>query len=211
MDALDVLLLVAEEGDVVDLVLEQNAGHLVGGELLGLDLRAGGGGGVEVVRLERAAEERELQGGPLVQRLVVGRLGPHQQRVDVHGVFRGGLLVFAVAGFVQPVGPGVAVVPVEGAEGGEVRVRRGGWVGDVADEGVHVLEVGRLGSPRGVKVGEDGASVDEVAVVEVVIVVVGVAKVGAGIAGGVGGRGYNAAPSFCYVVLVHYPSRARPE
>lgn len=41
----------------------------------------------------------------------------------------------------------MAVVPVECAEGGEVRVKRSGGVGDVADESVDVLSVGRGGGP----------------------------------------------------------------
>ena len=128
-----------------------------------------------------------MQGRALVERLVVGGLGPHEQGVDVHGVFRGGFLVFAVAGFEEAVGPRVAVIPVESAEGGEVRVERGGRVGDVANERVDVGEVGCRRSPGGVQVGEHGARVDEVAVVEVVVVVVGVAEVDARVAGGVGG------------------------
>lgn len=102
VNTLDILLLVSKEGDMVNLVLEQDASDLITNKLLGLDLV---GGGVEVVRVKRATEEGQLQSGALVERLVVGGLGPHQQGIDVHGVFRGGFLVFAVARFVETVGP----------------------------------------------------------------------------------------------------------
>ena len=70
-------------------------------------------------------------------------------------------MVFAVEGFVETVGPGVAVIPVEVAGYGEVGVE-GGGVGDVADESIYPCCVG--GEPIGIKVSYDGGCVDEISV-----------------------------------------------
>lgn len=50
-------------------------------------------------------------------------------------------MVFAIVGFVEAMGPRVAVIPVHIAKYGEVRVSRRG-VGYVADEGVDERGVG---------------------------------------------------------------------
>lgn len=92
---------------------------------------------------------------------VAGCAAPELEGVGREGVFGGGFLVFAVEGFVEAVGPGVAVVPVEVAGDGEEGVE-GRGVGDVADEGVDVGGVG--GEPGWVEVADDGGGVDEVPV-----------------------------------------------
>lgn len=53
MDTLDILLLGAKEGDMVDFVLKQNTCYFVSDKLLWLDAGGRVGRGVEVVRVER--------------------------------------------------------------------------------------------------------------------------------------------------------------
>ncbi len=69
MDALDVLDVGAKVGGVVDLVLKQDAGHLVSDKFLGLDLV---GLGVEVVGLEGAGLQGENE--------VASRLGVRSRK-----------------------------------------------------------------------------------------------------------------------------------
>ena len=151
-----------------------------------------------------AGEENVKGDIPGFQVLVARDGAPHFQRVGVHGVFRAGLLVFAVERVEQPVGPAVPVEPVEGPPDGEVLVPRAG-VGNVPDEHVDVGLVG--GHPRRVEVPDDGGRVDEVAPVEVVVVVQRVAKVDAVVARHVCGGRDHAAPGAClcqtgYLVII---------
>lgn len=70
-------------------------------------------------------------------------------------------MVFAVEGFVEAVGPGMAVVPVHVAGDGEIWVS-GRGVCEVTDEGVDVRSVG--GEPAWVEGADDGTGEDEVSV-----------------------------------------------
>ena len=141
-----------------------------------------------------AGEENVKGDIPGFQVLVARDGAPHFQRVGVHGVFRAGLLVFAVERVKEAVGPAVPVEPVEAAPDGEVLVPRAG-VGNVPDEHVDVGLVG--GHPRRVEVPDDGGRVDEVAPVEVVVVVQRVAKVDAVVARHVRRGRDHAAPGAC--------------
>lgn len=102
MDAFDVLCVSAEVRRVVDLVLEQNAGDFVGDEVWWLDCV---GGGVEEVVLEGADSDCELQVSAGFEVGVADCMAPEFEGVGGHGIFGGGLFVFAVEGFVEAVGP----------------------------------------------------------------------------------------------------------
>ena len=68
---------------------------------------------------------------------VICDVAPHFEGVGEEGVFGGGFFVFAVKGVEEAFGPGVAVVPVEGAGLREIWIGAGGCrVGDVAHKGV---------------------------------------------------------------------------
>lgn len=86
------------------------------------------------------------------------------------------------------------MIPIEAATLWEVGVLRGG-IRSVSDQSVYevFIETSVLGQPVWVEISDDGASEDEVPVVEVVVIVVGVAEVDIGIACGVAGRGDEAA------------------
>mmetsp|Transcript_110520 Transcript_110520/g.191530 ORF Transcript_110520/g.191530 Transcript_110520/m.191530 type:complete len:553 (-) Transcript_110520:1412-3070(-) len=90
----------------------------------------------------------------------------------------GRLLPLSVRVRVDAEGPRVPHEEVEVPEGGEVLVFRT-WVGNVPDQGKHLLVV--LLGPGLVELGDDGGGVDEVPVVEVVVVVVGVAEIEVGV------------------------------
>lgn len=192
MDALDVLCQVAEVRRVVDLVLEQDAGHAVADEVGRLHDVARR---VQEVGLEAARRHRQLQVAARLHVGIADGAPPHLQRVGAHGVLGRRFLVLAVERLIQAVRPRVAVVPVEHAADGEVGVVRG-RVGDVADKGVD--EVFVLREPGGVEIADDGGGVDEIAVVEVVIVVVGVSEVSVWVAGDVGRGRYDSAPG-CFM------------
>ncbi len=188
MDALDILGIGAKVRDVVDFVLEQDAGDFVADEV-GRLVRVGAL--EQEIVAQRALHHRQHQVAARLHVGIAGRFAPHLHRVREQSVLGRGFLVLAVGGVEEAFGPGVAVEPVERAREGEVLVVGDGVAG-VADEGVDPVFV--CGDPRGVEVADDGGGVDEVGPVEVVVVVVGVSKVFTCVTRNVGRGADDAAP-----------------
>lgn len=100
-----------EVSRVIDFILKEDAGDFIPDEVWRLD---GIVGGIEEVRLERSGGDGELEIASCLHVCVADGAAPHFESIGRHAVFGGGLFVFAVVGFVEAMGPGVAVVPVEG-------------------------------------------------------------------------------------------------
>ena len=110
---------------------------------------------------------------------VLDHMPPHLDGVRRERVLGRRLLVLPVPALVQPLGPAVSVVPVEGAA--EREVVAGPAVRKVLDQHLHPRLVRALVQPRGIEIADDSSRVDEVAVVEVMVVVVRIAEVRAGV------------------------------
>ena len=93
MNPLNIFNIRAEIRRMVDLILEQDAGDFVADEVGGLD---GVGGCVEEVGLEGARCDGELQVPTCFHVRVADGTSPQFDGVRGHGIFRRGLLVFAV-------------------------------------------------------------------------------------------------------------------
>lgn len=96
---------------MINLILKQDPRDFVTDELCRLDRVVAI---VQIVVLQRAGCDSELEVSAGFHVGVADGAAPHLERVGEHAVFGGGLLVFAVVGFVEALRPGVAVVPVEG-------------------------------------------------------------------------------------------------
>jgi len=134
MDPMDILLIESKVRCMVDFILKQDPGYFILDEGLGLN-------SVLVVEkevgVETALHDAEHEEGTAFHCSVTGDEPPEPLRVGVVVVFGGGFLVFAVTGFEDTFGPGVAMPPVEAAGDGEVGV----FVARVGDLDVEKLEV----------------------------------------------------------------------
>ena len=117
---------------MVNLVLEQDSSHFVPNKVLRLVL-------VRTLH-QKVVTQTTLQYGKhqvsaCLHISVANSLAPHLHCIGKKTVFRGRLLVFAIAAVEKTLGPAVAVVPIETPKDREVRVFCGG-VGGVSNKSV---------------------------------------------------------------------------